>query len=86
VVGLVTRSARREDIARAVHRAVVMLRRNGVAGPVVFDCLRRRCARNRCLVGLVREGLGGEVFVPEDPQMVGALGAALAGHEVHPVA
>jgi activator of 2-hydroxyglutaryl-CoA dehydratase len=43
-------------------------------------------ARNRCLVGLVREGLGGEVFVPEDPQMVGALGAALAGHEVHPVA
>jgi hypothetical protein len=42
VVGLVTRSARREDIARAVHRAVVMLRRNGVAGPVVFDCLRRR--------------------------------------------
>jgi activator of 2-hydroxyglutaryl-CoA dehydratase len=34
-------------------------------------------ARNRCLVEIVREGLGAEVLVPEDPQRVGAPGAAL---------
>ncbi|MBC7292693.1 MAG: hypothetical protein H5T84_01075, partial [Thermoleophilia bacterium] len=33
------------------------------------------------LVALVRAGFRGEVLVPEEPQLVGALGAALLGAE-----
>ncbi len=77
-VGLLTRGARREDIARAVHRAIVkrtlaMLRRADAAPQVVFA---GGGARNTCLARLLAEGLGQAVLVPEDPQAVGALGAA----------
>lgn len=83
VVGLMTRGVPRADVARAVHhaiasRAVTMLRRVGVEGPVVFA---GGGAKNACLVALVREALGVEVLVPGDSQMVGAHGAALIAAE-----
>jgi predicted CoA-substrate-specific enzyme activase len=79
VVGLVTRGVARADIARAVHesvasRAVAMVRRLGVDGPVLFG---GGGARNPALVEMVSRGLGGPVRVPEDAQMVAARGAAL---------
>jgi (R)-2-hydroxyacyl-CoA dehydratese activating ATPase len=83
VVGLLTRGVRREDIARAVHqailrRAVVMLQRVGAATPIVFA---GGGARNACLTALLSEMLGQSVLVPADPQAVGALGAALLAAE-----
>ena len=51
-----------------------MLRLGGAEGAVVFA---GGGARNRCLVALVREDLGVEVLVSNDPQMVGALSEAL---------
>ena len=79
VVGLVTRGERPEDIARAVHhsvarRSAAMLQRVGVEAPVLFA---GGAALNPCLVAMLSEALGTEVFVPPDPQTVGALGAAL---------
>jgi predicted CoA-substrate-specific enzyme activase len=78
-VGLLTRGRSREGIARAVHRAILkrtvaMLERVSAEPPVVFA---GGAARNPCLVAMVNESLGLEVFVPDDPQMVGAYGAAL---------
>jgi predicted CoA-substrate-specific enzyme activase len=84
VVGLMTRGAPREDVARAVHRAIAgraigMLQRVGLTGGVVFA---GGGAKNPCLVATVRDALAVEVLVPDDPQMVGAHGAALIAAEI----
>lgn len=79
-VSLLHRGIPREDIARALHASVVertagMLRRIGFNPPLVFT---GGVANNRCIITLLEEKLGAEVLVPPDPQLVGALGAALA--------
>jgi predicted CoA-substrate-specific enzyme activase len=83
VVGMLTRGTAREDIARAVHRAILqrtlaMLHRTGAAAPLVFA---GGGARNPCLRALLDGSLPRPVIVPDDPQAVGALGAALLAFE-----
>ena len=53
-----------------------MLRRLKIEPDVVFT---GGVAKNSGVVKAVRENLGGEVLVPEDPLISGALGAALLG-------
>ena len=79
VTTLITRGEKRQDIALGLHAAVVqravnMLRRVWAGGPVIFA---GGVARNSCIRHLLAEHIGQEILVPEDPQMVGALGAAL---------
>jgi predicted CoA-substrate-specific enzyme activase len=79
VIGLLTRGARRRDIALAVHRAIatraaVMMARLGPKRPVVFG---GGAARNRCLARLIEDALKCELWIPQKPHMLGALGAAL---------
>jgi predicted CoA-substrate-specific enzyme activase len=79
VIGLLTRGARRQDIALAVHRAIAtragsMLARVGIRPPVVFA---GGAARNPCLVRLIGSLLQCELLVPPYPHRLGALGAAL---------
>ena len=67
------------DIARSLHLSVVkrslsMLRRVSSDGPLVFS---GGVARNRCVAALIREEMDQDLLIPEDPDMVGALGAAL---------
>lgn len=69
------------DIARALHlsvvkRSVSMLKRVSPNGPLVFS---GGVARNRCVADLIRQEMGSDLLVPEEPDMVGALGAALYG-------
>ncbi|GAB4277574.1 MAG: acyl-CoA dehydratase activase [Coriobacteriia bacterium] len=83
VTGLVHRGADRAGIARGLHESIVKrtlssLRRVGAQGPLVFA---GGVARNRAMLELVRTGFDGDVLVPEDPQVVGALGAALSQAE-----
>ncbi len=59
-----------------VQRTLAMLRRIGVEQPVVFA---GGVAHDRCVRKLLDEQLAQEVIVPEHPDMVGALGAALFG-------
>jgi len=73
-----------EDIVAGLHeaiasRAVGMLRRLKIEPDVVFT---GGVAKNGGVVKAVRENLGGEVLVPEDPLISGALGAALLGKEI----
>ena len=79
VIGLLSKGARREDIAFAVHRSIAsrtrtMLARVGINSPVVFA---GGGARNACLVRLIGSELSTDLLVPPEPQMLGALGAAL---------
>ena len=78
---LMARGERAENIAMGLHAAIVqrtiaMLRRIGVSTPLVFA---GGVANNPCVVRLLEEELGLPVIVPENPDMVGALGAALYG-------
>jgi len=80
VTGLIARGVPRPEIARGLHeaicdRAVSLLKRVGVEREVVFA---GGVARNPCLRSLLEERLGLPMLVPENPQIVGALGAALS--------
>jgi (R)-2-hydroxyacyl-CoA dehydratese activating ATPase len=76
---LMARGVSPANIALGLHRAIVsrtlsMLARVGLAAPLVFV---GGVARNPCVVRLLAEALGIEPLVPADPDMTGALGAAL---------
>ena len=78
---LMARGHKPEDIALALHVSVVkrslsMLRRVSTNGALVFS---GGVARNQCVVQLIETEIGSSLLVPEDPDMVGALGAALHG-------
>ncbi len=79
VTSLVARGENRRNIALGLHksairRAVGMLRRVSSDGPLVFS---GGVAKNRCMYRLLEETLQQPVLTAEDPQMTGALGAAL---------
>jgi predicted CoA-substrate-specific enzyme activase len=79
VVSLIARGEDVNAIALALHRAVAtrvagMVRRIGITGRVVFA---GGVAQNPGMVKLLGEELGISLTVPEHPQLVGALGAAL---------
>jgi predicted CoA-substrate-specific enzyme activase len=81
---LMARGERAENIAMGLHMAIVqrtlsMLRRVGVEHPVVFA---GGVGHNLCVRNLLEEQLGEKLIVPENPDMVGALGAALYGSKV----
>lgn len=79
VVSLRNRGFAAEDIARAIHLAIgdrlaCMLARLGIQGDLVFS---GGVAKNAFLAGILAEKLGQPVNVPQIPEIVGALGAAL---------
>jgi benzoyl-CoA reductase subunit D len=79
VVSLVHAKTSKEDIARAVHdalaeRIISMVRRVGIEKDVV---LIGGMAKNPGFINSLQRGLELEVLVPQDPEFVGALGAAL---------
>ena len=83
VTSLVAKGEDRQDIALGLHRSVVrravsMLKRVAVNKPIVFA---GGVARNPCMRNLLEEALDTDLVVPENPQMVGALGAAILGKE-----
>ncbi len=83
VVTLIHNKTPREDIARAVldaiaSRIISMIRKVGFAKDIA---LIGGVARNPGFVEAMKRGLETEVFVPDDPEHVGALGAALAATE-----
>jgi len=83
VTSLVAKGEDRQDIALGLHRSVVrravsMLKRVAVNEPIIFA---GGVARNPCMRRLLEEALDTDLVVPENPQMVGALGAAILGIE-----
>lgn len=83
VTSLLARRQKREDIARGIHMAILnrtlsLLKRVSTEPDIVFA---GGVAKNPCLKYLLNDVLGREVKIPEDPQMVGALGAAIIAQE-----
>jgi len=79
VTSLLAGGEDRRAVASGLHRSVVrraagMLKRINATDPILFA---GGVALNRCMVRFLEQATGKEVLVPEDPQMTGALGAAL---------
>jgi len=84
VVSRISEGVPLEDIVAGLHdaiasRVVRMVRRLKIEPDVVFT---GGVARNIGVVNALKENLGCEVSVPEDPLLSGALGAALLGKEL----
>ena len=79
VISLITQGASRHEVALGIHQAIVsrsvaLLKRISTPQEVFFA---GGVALNKCVGVLIGRELGIPVFVPEDPQIVGAYGAAL---------
>ncbi len=79
VISLVTQGVPREEIALGIHKSIVsrainLLKRVGNGGRIMFA---GGVALNTCVVDLLRRDLAVDIFVPPDPQLVGALGCAI---------
>jgi predicted CoA-substrate-specific enzyme activase len=84
---LMARGHRPQDIARALHLSVVkrslsMLKRVSPEGPLVFS---GGVALNRCVKELIEQEIKSRILVASEPDMVGALGAALYAAQLEDV-
>jgi len=83
VTSLIAKGNDRREIARGLHASVIrraagMINRVSSEGDIVFT---GGVAKNPCMVTFLAEKLGRRVLVPENPQFIGALGAALLAWE-----
>jgi len=79
VTSLIAKGNNRREIARGLHasvvrRAVGMINRVSSEGDIVFT---GGVAKNPCMVAFLAEKLDRKVLIPENPQAIGAFGAAL---------
>lgn len=79
VISLIHEGFAREDIARGIHdsvadRALALLRKVSIVGPVT---LTGGVIKNEGVVRALKNKLGEKLFIPPEPQIVGALGAAI---------
>lgn len=82
VISLVAQGASREAIALGIHESIAtrtlsLIKGITLADPIMFA---GGGALNPCLRRQIEAGLGKKLHVPEDPRIVAALGAALAGN------
>jgi activator of 2-hydroxyglutaryl-CoA dehydratase len=78
VVSLLNSGCPRADVANAVldsvaERAAGMLQRMGVNSPALFA---GGGAHNHCLKDKIAALIGVDLLVPDQPQLIGAIGAA----------
>lgn len=79
VTSLIAKGENRREIARGLHDSVVrraagMINRVSADGDIVFT---GGVAKNPGMVALLTKKLGRQILVPDDPQSMGAYGAAL---------
>jgi (R)-2-hydroxyacyl-CoA dehydratese activating ATPase len=84
VTSLIAKGQNPREIALGLHTSVVrrvagMINRVASDGHLVFT---GGVAQNPCMQVLLEQKLGCEILVPDDPQCIGALGAALLAAEM----
>jgi predicted CoA-substrate-specific enzyme activase len=85
VVALLSRGEKVENILAGLHdalasRIAALVRRLGIEPDLV---LTGGVAKNIGMVEAMKESLGCEILVPEEPLLTGALGAAILAKEIH---
>jgi predicted CoA-substrate-specific enzyme activase len=85
VVALLSRGEKLENIVAGLHdalasRVVALARRLGIKPDLV---LTGGVAKNNGMVRAIKERLDCELFVPEEPLLTGALGAAILAQEAY---
>ena len=85
VTSLIAKGQDRREIALGLHSSVIrrvigMVDRVSATGDIVFT---GGVAKNPCMQAMLAEKMARQVLVPEDPQLVGALGAALLAAEMY---
>ena len=85
VVALLSRGEKLENILAGLHdalasRIAALARRLGIEPDLV---LTGGVAKNTGMVRAMKESLGCEIFVPEEPLLTGALGAAILAKEIY---
>ena len=83
VVGLIARSADRASILAGIHKSLAdrvygQAKRAGIGQPVIFV---GGGARNIGIVECMRQRMQLEILVPEKPQSIGAVGAAIIARD-----
>ncbi|MBF0230218.1 MAG: 3-hydroxyacyl-ACP dehydratase [Desulfamplus sp.] len=86
VTSLIAKGSDRREIAKGLHisvmkRAVSMINRIRAEQYSDLIVFTGGVAKNECMVKLISEKLCCDVLVPDNPQMIGALGAALIALE-----
>ena len=81
VISLLSKGTPREEVALGIHKSIVervksMLQRVSVKEELVFA---GGASLNSCMVSLVQKEIGMNVYRPDTPQIIGALGAAVHG-------
>lgn len=84
VTSLVAKGENRREIALGLHssvvrRAIGMLKRVSYDGNILFA---GGVAKNSCMCSLLEDALEQKITVPQNPQMIGALGAAILAGEI----
>ena len=80
---MIAKGENRQQIARGLHASVIrriagMVNRVSSDGDIAFT---GGVAKNPCMHKLLEEKLGRTIRLPDDPQRMGALGAALLAAE-----
>ena len=83
IVSLISGGTDRKNIALGLHqsilnRIIALMGRTGFEEPIVFA---GGVAKNQCMINLLRTKLGMKVLSPAEPQIVGAIGAALVAKQ-----
>ncbi len=84
VTSLIAKGQSRQEIAHGLHTSVIrraagMINRVSSEGDIVFT---GGVAKNPCITTLLSEKLGRNVRIPDEPEFVGAFGAALLASEI----
>ena len=85
VTSLIAKGNNRREIARGLHTSVIrraagMINRVASEGDIVFT---GGVAKNPCIIAFLAEKLERKVLIPENPQFVGALGAAMLAADMN---
>jgi predicted CoA-substrate-specific enzyme activase len=82
VISLIGRGALREEVSLGIHHAIVkrsvsLMKRVSLRDSIAFV---GGVANNRCVRSLIEKDVGSKISVPENPQIIGALGCAIHQH------
>ncbi|MCR8744902.1 acyl-CoA dehydratase activase [Romboutsia lituseburensis] len=81
IVSLLAQNVKKENIAAGIlqsiaNKSVAMLNRGDIVDEIAFT---GGLAQSNVLVGMIEKILGKKIFIAEDTQIIGALGAAVIG-------